>query len=327
MSVQYPSLDDYYNQSAPKSPGFTSSLGPSAAPGTPFPTAPGTGSTGTTPTTGGTPAEGSVDPQTGLTYKTRKDGTFGLVGPGTGYQLDGTPYPAYGTAADGTSPGQLASYGSGSLASLGSYSSGSPYPAFNSTFHFPGVTDAPAFNAPKFAYEDFKAPGPFVKPTAADAAAEPGYQFRLGQGTQTLENSAAARGVLRSGGTLKGLEEYGQNFASNEYQNVYNRAASEYDRMFGNKLDVYKTNYGVGRDVFDRTYQGARDEYAPGFATWNARTNAEQNQALAMFKREWDSYALSAGLDSRERDRQLQVTLTQMGIDAEQVLAILGLRG
>lgn len=45
----------------------------------------------------------------------------------------------------------------------------------------------------------------------------PGYQFRLSEGLKGVQGSAAARGMLGSGATLKGLTQYGQNFASNEY--------------------------------------------------------------------------------------------------------------
>jgi len=45
----------------------------------------------------------------------------------------------------------------------------------------------------------------------------PGYQFRMGEGLKALERSAAARGTLLTGGTLKGLTRFGQDFASNEY--------------------------------------------------------------------------------------------------------------
>src|SRR4029453_14092195 len=51
----------------------------------------------------------------------------------------------------------------------------------------------------------------------------PGFQFRLGEGLKALEKSAAARGTLLTGGTLKGLQRYAQDFASNEYQNRYNQ--------------------------------------------------------------------------------------------------------
>lgn len=52
---------------------------------------------------------------------------------------------------------------------------------------------------------------------------DPGYQFRMDQGQQALEKSAAARGGLMNGGTMKALARYGQDYASNEYQNAYNR--------------------------------------------------------------------------------------------------------
>lgn len=57
----------------------------------------------------------------------------------------------------------------------------------------------------------------------SDFQEDPGYQFRMQQGMDALQNSAAARGGLMGGNTLKGITDYGQNFASNEYQNAYNR--------------------------------------------------------------------------------------------------------
>lgn len=46
---------------------------------------------------------------------------------------------------------------------------------------------------------------------------DPSYKWRLNQGTEALENSAAARGGLLSGNTGRALVEYGQNAASQEY--------------------------------------------------------------------------------------------------------------
>ena len=43
-----------------------------------------------------------------------------------------------------------------------------------------------------------------------------GFQFRLKQGQQAIERSAAARGTLVSGGTLKGISDYSQELASTE---------------------------------------------------------------------------------------------------------------
>jgi hypothetical protein len=60
-------------------------------------------------------------------------------------------------------------------------------------------------------------------PTAADLEFDPGYQFRLSEGTKAMERSAAARGTLQGTGTLKALTRYGQEAASQEYANAFDR--------------------------------------------------------------------------------------------------------
>lgn len=47
----------------------------------------------------------------------------------------------------------------------------------------------------------------------------PGYQFRLDQGNQAINRSAAAKGMLNSGNVLAELARYGQGMASTEYGN------------------------------------------------------------------------------------------------------------
>jgi hypothetical protein len=54
---------------------------------------------------------------------------------------------------------------------------------------------------------------------------DPSYGFRFGEGLKALERSAAARGNLLSGATLKGVQRYGQDLASQEFGNAYNRLA------------------------------------------------------------------------------------------------------
>ncbi len=55
---------------------------------------------------------------------------------------------------------------------------------------------------------------------------DPGYNFRIGEGERALERSAAARGGLLSGGYGRRLTRYAQDYASNEYTNVYNRISN-----------------------------------------------------------------------------------------------------
>lgn len=56
--------------------------------------------------------------------------------------------------------------------------------------------------------------------------ASPGYQFRLDEGIKAAEHSAAARGLLGSGGTVKAIQRYGEGLASSEYENYANALRS-----------------------------------------------------------------------------------------------------
>lgn len=76
--------------------------------------------------------------------------------------------------------------------------------------------------------------GTFQAPTAQQAEQMPGYQFELQQGEQALQQSAAAKGSLLTGGTLNGLDQYAQGLASTDYGNLYNQA-----------LNTYNTNYNT----------------------------------------------------------------------------------
>lgn len=70
-------------------------------------------------------------------------------------------------------------------------------------------------------------------PPAAGPAGEPGnfsrfftspdYQFRLSEGAKAIERSAAARGGLFSGAAGKALTRFGQDTASQEYGNYFER--------------------------------------------------------------------------------------------------------
>lgn len=85
----------------------------------------------------------------------------------------------------------------------------------------------------------------FAAPTGVNAQNDPGYAFRLAEGQKALERSQAAKGTGTGGAALKEAARYGQDYASNEYGNVYNRALSQYQTNFGDKLSEYNTNYNT----------------------------------------------------------------------------------
>jgi hypothetical protein len=65
-----------------------------------------------------------------------------------------------------------------------------------------------------------------ANPQYGDFYASPDYQFRLNQGTTAITGNAAAKGLLDSGSLGKGLIDYGQQAASQEFGSWYNRIAS-----------------------------------------------------------------------------------------------------
>jgi len=72
---------------------------------------------------------------------------------------------------------------------------------------------------------------------------DPGYGFRLTEGMKALDRSAAARGGLLSGATLKGAQRYGQDLASQEFTNAFNR----YQAQLGTRLGTLGSMYGGGQ--------------------------------------------------------------------------------
>jgi len=78
--------------------------------------------------------------------------------------------------------------------------------------------------------------------TGEDLQNDPGYKFRLNQGTQALNNSAAAKNGLLSGTQSKALNEYNQNYASNEF----GAANARYQQGIGNRYNALIAQLNTG---------------------------------------------------------------------------------
>lgn len=89
----------------------------------------------------------------------------------------------------------------------------------------------------------------FSAPDPNQVQNTPEYQFQLQQGTQALERSAAARGGLMTGGTLKGITQYGQGLASTAYQQAYNNAMNTFQTNHNNTLGGLLALTGVGQNA------------------------------------------------------------------------------
>lgn len=96
-----------------------------------------------------------------------------------------------------------------------------------------------------------------------NAYADPSYQFRLQQGVNGLDASAAAKGGLLSSGHMKDLTDYSQGLASTEYQNMYNRFTNDQqniqnDNNTANNFASGMLNDSYARASGDRSFgQGA----------------------------------------------------------------------
>lgn len=70
-----------------------------------------------------------------------------------------------------------------------------------------------------------------------DFQEDPSYQFVKQQGLDNIQSQAAAKGGLLSGATLKALNEFNNNLASQQYQQSYtnynNDQSNRYNRLMG----------------------------------------------------------------------------------------------
>ena len=83
---------------------------------------------------------------------------------------------------------------------------------------------------------------------------DPGYAFRISEGMKALERSAAARGGLLSGATMKGIQRYGQDMASQEYMNAFNRYQVEREA----RLNPLQSLAGVGQTTANALAAGGQ---------------------------------------------------------------------
>lgn len=126
--------------------------------------------------------------------------------------------------------------------------------------------------APLFNYTPFKPPLP------GDVTTDPSYQFRLDEGRKALERSASAQGVLRTSGTLKDILDYGQQAASQEYGNIFNRG-----------LQTWGAQYQGEKDYFAPIYGSWQTEYGGDLSKWQTRYGGDLAKYL---QRENNIYGL-----------------------------------
>jgi|SRR5215469_4480518 len=156
-------------------------------------------------------------------------------------------------------------------------------------------TNYPAFTPTGLAATALQ-PGTFQAPTAAQAAATPGYQFAFDQGLQALQRSQAATGIT-GGGAAKAAQQYGQGLASTNYQQAYANALNSYGTnqaaaqgALGAQSGVYGTNFGVQQQMLQNAYNRIA-----GIAGMGAGAASQANQAAQNYAAQQGNLLTSAG--------------------------------
>ncbi len=244
-------------------------------PTNPTPATPGFG-----PTPGYVPPSAPLAPPTGSYDYTQSNaanaaaltagsnGTAGAGGGGGGNSGQGLFNPALYTPFTGTPP----------------------------TYVPPTLPPPPTWKTPPaFSYQDFQAP------TLAEAQNQPGYQFGVQQGEQALQQSRAAQGLLRTGGTLKDILNYGQQAATQNYGNVLNQDLGIYNTNRAGAVQAYNTNYQTqyvdpyqaqvlpyqiqaanAQHVADQSYNNAWNQYTNSQDVFYNNENAPFSKYLSL---------------------------------------------
>lgn len=116
---------------------------------------------------------------------------------------------------------------------------------------------------------------------------DPGYDFRLSEGQQALDSKLRAGGKFYSGTGIKAAADYNQNFASNEFNNAYNRLAA----LAGTGQSATNTTAQLGQNTAQQAANNTVDignARASGYGAiagglsgaLNSYQNAQQTQQL-----------------------------------------------
>jgi hypothetical protein len=112
--------------------------------------------------------------------------------------------------------------------------------------------------------------------------ADPGYAFRLQEGMKALDRSAAARGGLLSGATLRGAQRYGQDLGSQEYTNAFNRYQMERQARLNPLQSLAGMSQTAANTMSNQAGQFGENMAQNAMTQGNIRASGYMNQANAL---------------------------------------------
>ncbi len=135
--------------------------------------------------------------------------------------------------------------------------------------------------------------------TGKDLLTDPGYKFGLDQGTQGIERGQAARGNFLSGGAMKELTRYNEDYAGTKFNEGYGRALSTWNTNLNaydsNRNTIYNFLTGqstLGQNAAARV--GAGSQQAANAAGQNIAAAGNAQSAASVV----GGNALTSGLNS-----------------------------
>lgn len=152
-----------------------------------------------------------------------------------------------------------------------------------------------------------------------DFQADPGYQFRMDEGQQALERSAAARGGLLSGAALKDTARFSQGLASQEYGAAFDRFNTNRTAKMNPLLSLAgagqtaSTNAGSAGQQFAGTASNTLGQYGAAagqniLGAGNARASGYVNTANAI------SSAVGTGINGYQQNQLLGMLNKKSGV-------------
>jgi len=121
--------------------------------------------------------------------------------------------------------------------------------------------------------QGFAPGGEFTKQfTMADAVNSPAEQHALEQGTQAIQNSAAARGGLLGTNTLQGLTEFGQSNAAQYENQAFNQWLAERNQQVGGLQSLANTGVSAADNVSNLALGSGNVAAAGKVGATNAQT-------------------------------------------------------
>lgn len=201
-------------------------------------------------------------------YYTQQGDAYTSTGtmPPAGF-VDGANKPTWPTTESGPpDPAPAPSMGGGGGGGAGTAIDPSYLEPWTETFNAPAGSQLPTWKPPaEFSYADFK---PL---TSQDLLKDPGYLWRENRIVDRVQNSAAAKGLLGSSGTIYDIANSVGDFASQEYGAASDRHWDQWRGGFDNSLRAYNTNYNTAEDTHNYGTSRARDIYNRAWEEYNNR--------------------------------------------------------